>query len=519
MLCVGYLGEMIEERIGPSCHGVEIAYSYDSPGLDGTLGAIRRASALFGARFLVLYGDTFLRVDYADFAARWEASGLPAAMTVLRNEDRWDASNAVLAAGRVTRYDKVHPTPEMTWVDYGLGGLTAPAIDLAGAGVTELPELYATLAERALLFGYEATERFYEIGRAARSPRPTSSCAVSGRKEADGAPAGQPAAVSGRARRHGGEPAEERNRGRRPAVATGRGDRPDPPVQLGDRRLRPPEVAEQLLGTGPDLGELGAGVGLGGRDPGELGLGRRHVEVLHGELAQHRLVLDLARRGRPRRARGRRAAPANRAPRPGSVAPRGSRYSTGPIHPAHRADRPEGGKPVSRSRSGTQTGPAAADSQRARCASTRPRCSCQASSSVRSAATARAKRSGSSATTIAPRSSREIPSAPDHGRHGRHAVLDRLDGLQLHPRPVADGDDDDAHRGVELREALDLADELDRRGGEAPHVRRWVDAGHPHPCPGHPGAHPGRILRANHSRASAFGDSGPADHPATKPRS
>jgi NDP-sugar pyrophosphorylase family protein len=166
VLCVGYLGEMIEERIGPSCHGVEIAYSYDSPGLDGTLGAIRRASALLGGRFLVLYGDTFLRVNYADVAARWEASGLPAAMTVLRNENLWDASNAVLEAGRVTRYNKVHPTPEMAWVDYGLGGLTAPAIDLAGAGVTELSELYATLAERDLLFGYEATERFYEIGRA-----------------------------------------------------------------------------------------------------------------------------------------------------------------------------------------------------------------------------------------------------------------------------------------------------------------------------------------------------------------
>ncbi len=31
MLCVGYLGELIEERIGPSQFGIEISYSYDGP--------------------------------------------------------------------------------------------------------------------------------------------------------------------------------------------------------------------------------------------------------------------------------------------------------------------------------------------------------------------------------------------------------------------------------------------------------------------------------------------------------
>ncbi len=55
----------------------------------------------------------------------------------------------------------------MAWVDYGLGGLTAGVVDLAGEKATDLAELYAAvLARRSLLFGYEATERFYEIGRA-----------------------------------------------------------------------------------------------------------------------------------------------------------------------------------------------------------------------------------------------------------------------------------------------------------------------------------------------------------------
>jgi NDP-sugar pyrophosphorylase family protein len=165
VMCVGYLGEMIEAALGGALYGVEIAYSYDSPGLDGTLGAIRRALPLLGGRFLVLYGDTFLRLDYRGFAAGWEASGLPAAMTVLRNENRWETSNAVLEAGRVTRYDKTRPSPDMAWVDYGLGGLTAAVVDLAGTDAADLSDLYTVLAARSLLFGYEATERFFEIGR------------------------------------------------------------------------------------------------------------------------------------------------------------------------------------------------------------------------------------------------------------------------------------------------------------------------------------------------------------------
>src|SRR2546422_7198644 len=85
-------------------------------------------------------------------------------MSVLRNDGRWDASNAVYADGRVVAYDKHVPKPEMRWIDYGLGGLEQTALDLAPAGTRNLPDLYNLLARERLLYGFEATERFYEIG-------------------------------------------------------------------------------------------------------------------------------------------------------------------------------------------------------------------------------------------------------------------------------------------------------------------------------------------------------------------
>jgi prepilin-type processing-associated H-X9-DG protein len=164
VLCVGYLGELIERRVGAERFGLRLAYSYDAPALDGTLGAIRRARGLLGERFLVLYGDTFLRLDYAGAARAWCESGLPALMCVLRNDGRWDTSNVLYADGRVLAYDKRAPRQEMRWIDYGLGGLTQAALDRAAPSVCDLSELYALLAREGLLCGFEAHERFYEIG-------------------------------------------------------------------------------------------------------------------------------------------------------------------------------------------------------------------------------------------------------------------------------------------------------------------------------------------------------------------
>jgi NDP-sugar pyrophosphorylase family protein len=164
VLCVGYRGEAIAERIGRRCAGVEIAYRFDGPELSGTLGAIRGALDLLGERFLVLYGDTYLRIDYSAATEAWRASGLPAMMTVLRNEGLWDTSNADLNGELVTSYDKRHPDPGARWIDYGLGGLESQAVAAYDPASDDLAGLYSDLATRRMLFGFEATERFYEIG-------------------------------------------------------------------------------------------------------------------------------------------------------------------------------------------------------------------------------------------------------------------------------------------------------------------------------------------------------------------
>ena len=156
--------------------GIRIAYSYDSPGLTGTLGAVRRAPGLLGERFLVLYGDTYLRIDYAAAACAWEESGLPALMTVLRNVGRWDTSNAIFDGALVTAYDKAAPSREMHWIDYGLGGLTADVIDAVGPRESDLAALYRGLARHGSSADLRPPAAFTRLGPRAPWPRRTPFC-------------------------------------------------------------------------------------------------------------------------------------------------------------------------------------------------------------------------------------------------------------------------------------------------------------------------------------------------------
>jgi NDP-sugar pyrophosphorylase family protein len=125
---------------------------------------VRRALPLLGERFLVLYGDTYLRLDYRAASRAWFESGLPGLMVVLRNQGRWDTSNARYEHNRVLAYDKHRPQADMHWIDYGLGGLVAGAVASVAESESDLAALYSELASRRALYGYPASERFYEIG-------------------------------------------------------------------------------------------------------------------------------------------------------------------------------------------------------------------------------------------------------------------------------------------------------------------------------------------------------------------
>lgn len=171
LLCVGYLGHLLEEELGDGQQfGLHVGYQHDGEKLLGTGGAIKRALPRLGPAFQVLYGDSYLPINYAEVGAKFLETGQPGLMTVYRNEGKWDTSNVEFdpATAQIQRYDKNTRTPAMRYIDYGLSAFRqeafAPYGGPSGSEPFDLAQVQHDLAASGHLAGYEARRRFYEMG-------------------------------------------------------------------------------------------------------------------------------------------------------------------------------------------------------------------------------------------------------------------------------------------------------------------------------------------------------------------
>src|SRR5579862_3700646 len=168
---IGYRGDTIRDYVGDGGRwGIRAAFVDEGDRLLGTAGALRLAfdQGVLDPTFAVLYGDSYLRVSVSAMWQRFEESGNPALMTVLRNEGRWDRSNVIYRDGRVVLYDKhaADPLPPaMQFIDYGISILSRDLVEQLPPGVrSDMAPLLNRLSLEGSLTGFEATERFYEIG-------------------------------------------------------------------------------------------------------------------------------------------------------------------------------------------------------------------------------------------------------------------------------------------------------------------------------------------------------------------
>jgi NDP-sugar pyrophosphorylase family protein len=164
--CIGYRGDQIRDYVGGGERwGLQVTYVDEGSDLRGTGGALRLAldQGALAEHFAVLYGDSYLRVDLPVIFAAFRNSGRPALMTVLRNDGRWDRSNADFDGALVTRYSKTEG--DFSWIDYGLSVLAREVVArIPSDRPADLADLLNDLSREGQLGGFEVGERFYEIG-------------------------------------------------------------------------------------------------------------------------------------------------------------------------------------------------------------------------------------------------------------------------------------------------------------------------------------------------------------------
>jgi NDP-sugar pyrophosphorylase family protein len=168
--CIAHLGDQIRDYVGDGANwNLKVTYSDEGSTRLGTAGALRLAagSGLLADRFLATYGDSYLSVDVRAAWDVWLATGLGALMTVLRNDDRWGASNADERDGQVVRYAKGTKDPSYRYIDYGLLGFRRDVVlSLPPREPFDLADLHASLAASGELAAFVVHDRFYEVGSA-----------------------------------------------------------------------------------------------------------------------------------------------------------------------------------------------------------------------------------------------------------------------------------------------------------------------------------------------------------------
>jgi MurNAc alpha-1-phosphate uridylyltransferase len=166
VLCVGQFGKMIEDYVGDgSRFGLDVRYSYDGDVLLGTGGAIKKASGILPDAFMILYGDSYLDIDFRPVVQRFFAENLPVLMTVYHNRNALAESNILMKEGRILKYDKKTQDPAMEYIDYGLIVILKDVFDPYPAGEPfDLSLVLSRMVDSGQVAAFEVAKRFYEIG-------------------------------------------------------------------------------------------------------------------------------------------------------------------------------------------------------------------------------------------------------------------------------------------------------------------------------------------------------------------
>jgi NDP-sugar pyrophosphorylase family protein len=166
VFCVSYKSNLIQEYLGDgSDRGIKIQYSLDGERQLGTGGALQNAIPLLGETFGVIYGDSYLPIDYSAVEQVFLASEYQALMTVYENQNRLDASNVAFIDGKLVDYEKGKNDKDMHYIDYGITYFRKESfVPWAQVSSFDLSMVCHQLAKMGQLGGYEVFNRFYEIG-------------------------------------------------------------------------------------------------------------------------------------------------------------------------------------------------------------------------------------------------------------------------------------------------------------------------------------------------------------------
>lgn len=169
LILIGYLGDHIVNYFGDGTQiGMNIQYSKEETPL-GTGGGLKKAQGLLADEFILIYGDSFLPIDYSDLIQRYQENQSMPVMCVYDNSKDTDViCNIAIndADNKVLKYVKNSSDDTLRFVDAGVLLLNKQVLEyLPEEGLVSLEQqVFPLLIEDGKLFAYISSERFYDIG-------------------------------------------------------------------------------------------------------------------------------------------------------------------------------------------------------------------------------------------------------------------------------------------------------------------------------------------------------------------
>lgn len=169
VILTGYLGHKIEEYFGDGLPSLDLKIKYSKEDkLLGTGGSLKKAEPILDEKFFVIYGDSFLPLDYKMAEKAFIEKNKLGMIVVYDNSLNTDVKNNVAVDENlmVTEYDKDNPMPYFKYVEAGVLIFRKEILKLVkpDEAVSLEKTIYPELIKRKELAAYPTRTRFYDIG-------------------------------------------------------------------------------------------------------------------------------------------------------------------------------------------------------------------------------------------------------------------------------------------------------------------------------------------------------------------
>jgi len=161
----GHLGNNIIKDVGDGKKfDLNINHFNDGFNLLGTGGAIKNMIKALPNYFFVMYGDTYLPINFEKVKNYFLRNNKQNTMVILKNDGKWVPSNITVLNNKIIGYSKEKNCTLAKFVDYGVSILSKEIFLKISNNIFDLKLVFNQLINEDKLIPYEVDKRFYEIG-------------------------------------------------------------------------------------------------------------------------------------------------------------------------------------------------------------------------------------------------------------------------------------------------------------------------------------------------------------------